>query len=323
MKYDIYFHNDLDGMASAAILFHFLKSREDKVLSFYPVDFFSVTRKKWAKLKFENPSAIVDFLHHPQAEIWFDHHPTTFIKPSWKKDFRHKKLNHWGVIYKSCARLIVESLKKDFNFRTPKYLKELTEWMDKVDGYYFKSIKESIDFKKPAVKLDLLISNFKLNNKIIAKIISTLSSSPLKNVLKIKELQPYLRRIEKEIKKSKKFYKTNIKVIKNVSFIDETQNEAISIRSLLYHLYPHTPYFIILHRERGGGKYAVTAGKNPWLKSINQAPIGEYLKKFNGGGHDKVGGAEFKTKNLALKASKEITQFLNNQYNKNNIKSKI
>ena len=39
MTYDLYFHNDFDGHASAAVMLSFLGGRGDRIGHFVPVDF--------------------------------------------------------------------------------------------------------------------------------------------------------------------------------------------------------------------------------------------------------------------------------------------
>jgi len=165
MTYNLYFHNDFDGIASTAILMNFLKARGDKIAAFYPVQY-PIDFKAWGKISFKKPTIIVDFVYHPKAKIWFDHHPTAFIKDSWRKNFRAKKLLRWDCDYKSCSSLILDSLKKDFKFRPKKFLLELAKWSDKIDAFAFKNPRESISFRKPAMKLSLLLDNFSVSKKI-------------------------------------------------------------------------------------------------------------------------------------------------------------
>src|SRR5271155_4749866 len=101
MLYDIYFHNDFDGRASAAVMLAFLRSRGDDIEHFIPVKYDIIpvgTKKQWLDDKFleknklfrgkHNPAIIVDFPYHPQAAFWFDHHLRPFRKPGWEKKFK-------------------------------------------------------------------------------------------------------------------------------------------------------------------------------------------------------------------------------------------
>ncbi len=86
MKYDIYFHNDFDGRASAAVMLAFLRSRGDDIEHYIPIKYDVIP--KWIDDKFleknklfkgkHSPAIIVDFPYHPQAAFWFDHHIRPF-----------------------------------------------------------------------------------------------------------------------------------------------------------------------------------------------------------------------------------------------------
>src|SRR5581483_7562722 len=99
MKYDIYFHNDFDGRAAAAIMLAFLRSRGDDAEHFVPLGYemqdaylkenFFATHKLFKGKR--NPPIIVDFAFHPKAAWWFDHHPTTFKREEWREKFKPSK----------------------------------------------------------------------------------------------------------------------------------------------------------------------------------------------------------------------------------------
>ena len=309
MIYNLYFHNDFDGIASTAILMNFLKAKGDKIAAFYPVQY-PINFKAWEKISFKKPTIIVDFIYHPKAKIWFDHHPTAFIKDSWRKNFRAKKLLRWDCDYKSCSSLILDSLKKDFKFRPKKFLLELAKWSDKIDKFAFKNPRESISFKKPAMKLFLLLDNFSVSKKILGKIIKSLATKPLRETSKIKELKLLFKKIDKEIKKSWTFYRKNIKISNKVAFINETENNCLKIRPIFSYLSFKAPYSIIFNEK--SKSFGLTVGKNPWKKINDSIHIGNFLRKnYGGGGHQNIGGVNFPTKTKALKAIKEIENFLN------------
>src|ERR1700685_3337099 len=113
MKYDIYFHNDFDGRASAAVVLAFLRSRGDDIEHFTPVNYYLLSQ--WMDEKFfekhklfsgkRNPAIIVDFLYHPKAAMWFEHHATTFKRPEWEKKFKPDTFHRLEPQYPSCCHL--------------------------------------------------------------------------------------------------------------------------------------------------------------------------------------------------------------------------
>jgi len=314
MKYDIYFHNDLDGIASAAIILNFLRSRGDDFLKYKVVDF--QIPKNWTDLKFKNPAIIVDFLYHPKADFWFDHHPANFLKPAWKKNFHQTKFLHWDPSYKSCCRLILDRLTKYFGFKPPKYFKELAYWLDKIDGAAYSSVKEAMNIKLPAIQIAASLETSYQKEKNInyfKELIKALSRQSFKEVAQLPSVQVRFREYKKMFQSSLKFFKENIFLYKKIAFIDESVKNVLGLRYAAFYFYPKIFYFVrLIKRNR---IFSVGVGSNPWHRPTDKVHIGNFLKKYNGGGHQYVGRADFKTKQDALKASKEIIKFLNkNKY---------
>ena len=133
MTYDIYFHNDFDGRAAAAVMLSFLRSRGDDIEHFIPInynildsyleeDFFAKNRLFRGK---HNPAIVVDFAFHPKAAWWFDHHPTVIRKKAWVKKLKSTKFWHYNPEYASCCGQVVSVLRKEFGWKPRSHFKEL------------------------------------------------------------------------------------------------------------------------------------------------------------------------------------------------------
>jgi oligoribonuclease NrnB/cAMP/cGMP phosphodiesterase (DHH superfamily) len=66
-EYNIYFHDDFDGFASASVIYDFLKKSNSKVKSFNPVNY--DLKNKWSEFKFKPNPIILDFYYHPKANF--------------------------------------------------------------------------------------------------------------------------------------------------------------------------------------------------------------------------------------------------------------
>ena len=314
MKYDIYFHNDFDGVASAAILLNFLRSRGDGFLEYKAVHF--PVSSNWADLKFKNPTIIVDFLYHPKAIFWFDHHPTAFLTPAWKKNFRQTKFHHWDASYKSCCHLVLDRLIKNFNFKPPKYFRELALWLDKTDGAVYSSIKEAMNVKLPAIQIGLSFEGQYQKEKGIdyfKEIIEALSRQSFKKVAQLPSVQARFKEYKKKLQSSLNFFKRNLVLYQKTAFIDESVKDVLGLRYAAYYFYPEIFYCVRLIKH--SKKFSVSVGSNPWRRPTSKVHIGHFLNKYQGGGHQYVGRANFETKQDALKAIKDIIKTLNkNEY---------
>src|SRR5438876_6074091 len=87
----LYFHSPcFDGIVSAVLTWDFVETvfrwtvRELKPVTYK-------LRESWLAETLVRPCAVVDFLYHPHATFWADHHSTTFLSPEAKHDFELKR----------------------------------------------------------------------------------------------------------------------------------------------------------------------------------------------------------------------------------------
>lgn len=318
MKYDIYFHDDFDGRASAAVMLAFLRSRGDVIEHYTPVNYEIIP--EWFKKGFfkknrlvsgrHNSAIVVDFPYHPEAAFWFDHHPTTFKKESWRKKFRPSRFHHYGPSYKSACHLVYAALKKDFGWKPPKHLEELVKWLDVIDGAQYRSARQTIEMREPALAANNFIEKKSNSLRITARTIAFLSEYSLKEYVKEKEVKDEIATIRRDIKTSLNFYKKNLKMFGNVMFIDLSSAKFEGLTHYApYYLHPRITYAIRFSPR--SGLFHLNVSASPWRRSHNKIHIGELLRRYGGGGHKDVGGVEFDTRKEAEQAVKQIVAFLN------------
>src|SRR5258708_1917509 len=294
----------------------FLRSRGDEIEHFTPVNYNLLPQ--WLDEKFftkhklfkgkRNPAIVVDFLYHPAAVFWFEHHPTTFKKPQWKKNFKPDKQHRLEPDYPSCCHLVYASLKQDFKWKSPKHIKDLVKWLDVSDGAIYTSAKQTILMKEPALQIDAYIDSTEHDHKKTVKLIELLSREPLARIAALPEVKRAATRVRKENIKGIAFYKKNIKLFKNGSFIDFTRTRIEAPHFIANYLYPKLLYVVRLSMRNG--LYHLGVGASPWLRGKSRIHIGELLKKYGGGGHKEVGGVEFQRRDEAELASVEIMAVL-------------
>lgn len=319
MKYDLYFHNDFDGWASAATMLAFLRSRGDAAAHLAPVDFH--LQSQWFTEGFfekhtlfrgkRHPAIVLDFPFHPRAAIWFDHHPTAFRKDGWRKRFTPDRFHVLDPRYLSCTHLIYASLKKNFGWNPPRHFKELARWLDVIDGAKYASPGQTLALKEPALQVDAFIDEVRHGAHEAGTMVERLSREPLSKIARLSTVQKKVAMIRREHAKALAFYRTHMQVLGNATFIDLVNAPVKKLRYASYYLYPQVRYGVRF--EMKGPFYHVGIGSNPWMDLKGSAHIGKLLRRYGGGGHKGAGAADFKKKRDAENAAPEIIEFLNHK----------
>ncbi|MEK7508044.1 MAG: hypothetical protein AAB602_03100 [Patescibacteria group bacterium] len=326
MKYDIYFHNDFDGRAASAVMLDFLRRRGDAIAHFTPVNY--ELQQQWRRFDFferhklfkgkRYPAIVVDFLYHPRAAIWFDHHPTTFgAYPGTGRMFLDEKfrignggeLQNWDFSYKSCCRQALEELKRHFGYKPPKHIMELAKWLDVIDNAQYKSPHQPIDMKEPALKLDWYIEATAHSKREAKKMIILLAEKPMAKIAAMPRVAQVLKKVRKKIKISLDYYKKYAHVRGRIMVADLTSGKYMRLRFAPYYLHPRLHYAMSFLKQ--GKLFRLGWGSNPWHRPKDGIRIGEFLRRYGGGGHAVAGGAEFKSRRAVLDAVEEIVTYVN------------
>lgn len=320
MLYDIYFHNDFDGRASAAVMLNFLRSRGDDIEHYVPVKYDIIPQ--WLDEHFfekhklfkgkRNPAIIVDFPYHPGTKFWFEHHPTTFKKESWQKNFKPTKYLHYEPKYKSACHVVYAALQNDFGWKPPKHFVELVRWLDIIDGADYASARQTIEMKEPAIQVNNFIEEKSEDLAATIRTIKALSQESLAQFSREPAVKKVVQKLRRDTQVALTFYKNKLEKFGKVMVIDLS---LFPFRDLghyaPYYLYPKLLYAIRFHPFPGRKLFHVNVGSNPWRKLENKKDIGELLREYGGGGHFGVGGVEFKSKKETLQAIQEFITFLN------------
>jgi len=317
MTYDLYFHNDFDGWASAAVMLAFFEGRGDRIGHFVPVD--HDLQSQWIKEDFFTKHhlfkgkrcapVVLDFPFHPEAAFWFDHHPSAFKKKTWQKKFREDRTHAYRPRYLSCCHMAHAMLRRNFGWHPPEHFKELIAWLDIIDGARFASAKQTFLMKEPAFDVSNFIDAQKGDPKTAEWLIRLLSAAPLHEVAKIPKIAAAGRRARTVVARSIEFYRKHLILLGRVTFIDLVGQEDKMLRFAPYYFYPKSRYNVRAAIKRLF--YYLGVNENPWLPNKGKIHIGLLLKKYGGGGHATAGGVEFKTKEEAARAREAIIKILN------------
>lgn len=310
-SYDIYFHNDYDGVSAAVVFADFFSKTGDKIGRYFPVFHSAKTKNRWLEMRLKKPSIIVDFLYNPTAYFWFDHHITSFIKSSWQKNFHPSKFRVWEPEAPSATRVVFESLKKNFGYRPSAHIKNIVYWADIVDTASYRSPRQVVLFKEPAIQLAAIIEREGGSSDALVRIIKAMSRLPIKSVVSLKSFRRQIAKIKKENDAELKFARKNMKVYEGkIAVLDISRTKLPLLRHTPYYLDKDLSYALVLDRSKSDTAYHLHLNYNRWKKAPPKINIGDYLKKFGGGGHERAGGASVKNREKAASEISEITDYV-------------
>jgi hypothetical protein len=283
----LFFHYPcFDGLISAVIAWDYLQTHQAwQVVFFSPVDY--GIRGEWLSTHLHAPCAVVDFLYHPRATFWADHHLTTFLNDEARSDFdsRSKDCLLYDPSVASCASLLWSrfgSLLADDRYP------EMVLWAEKIDSAAYISVDEAIFGQAPALQIN---SSLILGNDIeyCRVLLTALRSKTLREVAAISEVQSRHREAKTRLVAGLRRLKSCIRLEPGGIVIfdaDLNGDREIVSRYAPFHFYPDARYSIGMVRSHAGTR--ITAMRNPW-RNFRSIPLGEIFEHFGGGGHERVG----------------------------------
>jgi len=286
-KGHLYFHSPcFDGITSAVLTFDFLHSKRN----WFSIMLHTVNynlRENWLSLTLKKPCAVVDFLYHPQADYWADHHLTTFLNEDARKDFELR--NNQNLVYDknadSCARLLENHLKRVFSYWNPKY-DDLVNWADKIDSARYESAEEAIFPSAPAIKISLSLV-FGNRGNYCERLVHSFRHNTISRIAEFDWVKKRVESAQALIQKGlDRFKRVAHREKDGIVVFDVESREAIISRYAPYYFFPEARYSAGIVRLKGRAKIIVM--RNP-LREFKSVSIGEICEKFGGGGHQRIG----------------------------------
>lgn len=276
-----------DGVVSGVLAWEFLeRSSKWRVARICPVNY--DLRENWLSTRLRTPCAIVDFLYHPQASFWADHHLTSFSHLEAETDFQRRR-GLSPLWYDngspSCATLLWEHVAPDLG--SDRRYAEMVYWAAKIDSAGYSSVEEALLGDAPALRL-----NFSLMCKPTQEYCEFLLKQLRVRTLEQVACRPEVRDRSEEVKSrmaagldrlrdSLRLEADGIAV-----FDTETSDDLIVSRYAPYYLFPQARYSIGITRSPKGAR--ITAMRNPW-QNFPSIALGTLFEKHGGGGHQRVG----------------------------------
>ncbi len=283
----IYYHVPcFDGIVSAILAWDFHESRLGwDAVELHPLRY--NFRVKWLSSHLKTPSAVVDFMFHPEAQFWADHHSTSFYATEVKKVFEQASNSLWifDEAATSCAKLLWDKFSVNFNHRNSKY-SDLVSWADKIDSARYMSVEEAITSTKPALQISATLA-LTANVAYYNLLVSALKEHSLETVLELPVVSKMLKRFKHLSENGLGLVEHAISLTESgIAVFDVTLKDAMVNRYSPFYFIPKARYSVGLIRYSGRAK--LTAMRNPWLE-FESVHIGNICGSLGGGGHQRVG----------------------------------
>lgn len=284
----VYFHSGcFDGVVSSIIAADFLEELAGWSSSeFRPVDY--TLGKRWAGEPLPVRSAVVDFLFHPGAQFWADHHPTTFVHSGPPGPERNGTWRLYDKVAPSCARLLLNRLPAAFR-RTSKH-DELARWADKTDTAQYASVEEALFSAEPAMQIHAALGT-RMGHEMAPYLIRALREESLDQVAGRPQVLSLARAARASLEDALAQVRSALRRLPGeVAYFDVSDlPDAPGARYAPYSIWPAARYSVAVVRSQRGVK--ITAMRNPW-QDFKGVHLGELMARLGGGGHERVAALE-------------------------------
>ncbi len=287
----LYFHSPcFDGIVSGVLAWDLLETQESlHIEEFHAVNYQS--RSEWLSTKLSPNTIVLDFLYHPDAGFWADHHSTTFLTQEAQKDYENRR-SQWLIYDKrsgSCASLLWRHFLAAFGYRNQRY-QNLVDWADRIDSARYASVEQAIFGKEPALQINLSLAGDD-GAEYCTNLLKLLKSETLEYVAALPQVQEKSAHAESLIRAGmRRFVKgSRLEADGIVVYIVDSADVIIS-RYAPYYIFPDARYSVGLMISPDGA--SIRAMRNPW-REFRSVPLGEIFSRFGGGGHQRVGAVIF------------------------------
>jgi hypothetical protein len=283
---DLFLHFPcFDGLVSAVLASKYLESKSRTEWRVHPVSY--EQKSSWLACSLPQRSAVVDFLFHPQATFWVDHHKTTFLSEDLRRSAaQHPAFSTWVYDETSpaCASLIWNVFFHDrLGLNEPRLL-EMVLWALKIDSASYESVSEALFGDAPALRINKSL-NIRADLSYCRYLFSELREKSLNEVSESKEVSSRFFQAVATDKCGLEKVQRGIIMFRDIA-VGEVSTEGESInRYSPYYFFPEARYSLMI--VRGKDETKITAMRNPWMnfRSVN---LGLLFERWGGGGHERV-----------------------------------
>ncbi len=283
----LYFHAPcFDGAASAALLLRVLR-KTGRTPKLHPVGY--DVRPWWLHRDLPRASAVVDFLYHPAAEFWADHHLSAFIDARHADDVGadHTASNRlYDPAADSCASLLWSAFERELPIDDSPF-QELVAWANKIDAARYESAEEAVFGDAPALRISLSLA-LDTSGRASVRLAQELGVQSLEQICNLPFVSSPYARIAAMRDAGLERFRFGSQELGGVATFDLSVEGVFFSRYAPFIVYPGARYSLGVLRAKAWTK--ITAMRNPWME-FQSAPLGEIFSHLGGGGHERVGSA--------------------------------
>jgi hypothetical protein len=304
----IVFHSDFDGICAAAVLLrHFQRE-----VQLEPVEY--SIKLAWLRRRMHD-AAIVDFLFHPEALWWFDHHVTSFMTPALRHQYFPGPRHRWDTRYPSCPSLIVDVLAESKDVSDLRLgLLPWIEWSDIIDSARYESPQQAVCGEDPCILINQALAESPDPSLRVDLVKRIATGWDPKGVSTAPEIKPLWSAFRSAQEASLQTMRRSLNVEGRVGFCNLVESGTPFIRYGVYYFAPDVDYSVIAYdSERGRRPYKIAISANPWHPNGNRVHIGVLARRFGGGGRIEVGSVATATKSACLETAIRVVRELQGQ----------
>lgn len=285
-KGTIYFHAScFDGAVSAAVASLLLERRNGwRDWRAVPVTYGHPAA--WLG-QIDTPAAVVDFLFHPAASFWADHHPSAFLNPELRADFERRndpQMLMFDPDASSCADLLWT---RGAEWLTGLgWLGETIRWASKIDSADYVNVEEALFSEAPAMRVAAALA-MPADAAFGLELVRYLRDVPLEIIASDVRVKAGFANTQAAISIGIKQIKATGKIDDSgIALFEADSTQAPLNRYIPFLVFPSARYSLGSIRTRVG--YKITAMRNPWTPFAS-APLDKVFTQFGGGGHHRIG----------------------------------
>lgn len=316
----IYYHRDLDGIGSA-VLWSLILARKYKhdlaLIETIPVDF--DMKSEWTQKALERrPAAVLDFLYHKDATVYYCHHDHDRELPKDFKSDRQSRLEKKEkyVRLEEKGSSVISMIFSDFRdfFKSEfadrfETIDAMVEQIDRIDGAKFDTgAWWRCDSEFEAINLLLLHNRTEdFCNKLVRDLIQT----DFHDLLSRDDYKGLLAKAESEIHAmldARPKIESILETRDGVVLYDSVKHKIPFYRFLPYEIYPTANFVVGIYSKKEA--FEVSVGQNPWKEPPFDIHVGQICKNFGGGGRKEVGGITVSTHEQACDISVKVIAIL-------------